>query len=222
MELETTREGTSPSGLEARAPTDAWSETMDRVIAGICHDLNDRLSSLSGLLELAELDGAIAPDLGVPLRSELDRIEDLIRLLRLLPSETPSEPEPVRLAEVIPAAVALLRRHRGLEDCSVVVDIAADPLVLGDWGELTRLTLLFLALIARSAHAAGSDRIGLRLESSGAMALVIATTTAGVMDLDTALVPIRAAMRRFGGTVEITSGVGREVRSALRLPTRHS
>jgi hypothetical protein len=150
----------------------AWSWVSDQVVAGLCHDLSDRLSSLMGLLQLAELDGAIEPSVGAPFRSELERVEELVRLFRLLPGGRTERAEPVRLVEALPVVSALLRRHRGLESMRLVVETGADPVIRARWGTLVRLLLLLAATAARGARAAGSTEVLVRIGSTESSAVV--------------------------------------------------
>lgn len=146
---------------ERAASDDSWQWVNDQVVAGIGHDLSDRLSSLYGLIQLAELDGSIGPAVSTPLRSELGRVEELVRLLRLLPGPREERAEPIRLAEVFPTISDLLRRHRGLEGVRLRVEGGADPVVYERWTELVRRILRTISSVAREGgggEGVGGDR----------------------------------------------------------------
>jgi len=151
---------------------EAWREVCDAVVAGICHDLNDRLSALSGIVQLARLDGLVDETVGDTLQSELEKVEDLVRLLRTLPAGRVEEPEPVRLADVVATVAALLRRHRGLEDVRVDLVAEADPIVRTEWSSLARGVLLVVAAAARDARARSTDRVVVRLTVESATAVL--------------------------------------------------
>jgi C4-dicarboxylate-specific signal transduction histidine kinase len=195
--------------------SEGWKWVSDQVVAGICHDLNDRLSALSGLLELAELDGAVDPELGGPLRSELVRVEELVRLLRLLPGGRVEGVEPVRVVELLEVAAALLRRHRGLEDVTVEVETGVDAVVRASWGALNRVLLLLLAGAARCARQQGSDRVAVRVDGDADRAAIrVAAVPGGAEgELWEACRPVAAVVEGVGGALE---GAGAAV--VLRLP----
>lgn len=161
--------GYPPNSVEGSG---AWQWVSDQVVAGICHDLSDRLSSLLGLLQLAELEGTVDSALSDPLRAELRRVEELVHLLRLLPEGRAEVAEPVRLVEVVPTVGALLRRHRGLEDLRVLVEHDADPLIRMRWGTLVRLLLLAVAATGRAVRGAGGSEVVVRIGSAGGVARV--------------------------------------------------
>jgi hypothetical protein len=114
----------------------------------------------------------VDPSVCGPLRSELGRVEELVRHLRLLPGGQPELPEPVRVAEVLPAVIELLRRHRGLEDLRVEVEAVADPLIRVRWSTLIRILLLLLAAQGRAALAAGSDEVMVRIGNGEGVAVI--------------------------------------------------
>lgn len=196
-----------------------WKWVSDQVVAGICHDLNDRLSTLSGLLELAELDGAVDPELGGPLRSELGRVEELVRLLRVLPGGRAEGAEPVRITELLGVASSLLRRHRGLEDVKVEVVTEVDVVVRASWGSLNRVLLLLLAGAARCARRCRSTRVTVRVGGDGARALigvvpvVAEGETVAVDELREVCRSVDEGVEGVGGALEV-AGAG----VVLRLP----
>lgn len=161
--------GYPPGSVEGSG---AWQWVSDQVVAGICHDLSDRLSSLLGLLQLAELESTIDPAVSAPLRAELGRVEELVHLLRLLPAGRAEVAEPIRVVEAVPVVSALLRRHRGLEDLRLRTETSADPLIHVRWSMLVRLLLLVAVSAGRAARAAGGSEVVVRIGSGEGMARI--------------------------------------------------
>src|SRR5690625_120574 len=150
-----------------------WNEISEEIIAGIGHDLNDRLYSLFGLVQLGELDQSIDSALSKSLMRELSRVQELVELLRLLSRPIAEEPEPIRLTDLLPTLQSLVEKHRGVDAIDLVIVKGADPLVSGLWTEVFReLMIAVIALTSKKANAKGG-RISLEIREAGDQAVVI-------------------------------------------------
>ncbi|HEX7049130.1 MAG TPA: hypothetical protein VF188_02875 [Longimicrobiales bacterium] len=144
----------------------AWQALGEEILAGFCHEMNGRLTTLRGTLELACMDGQVEAGVGDELAAELERLERTVRLVRHLGAERDTEPEPIRPIELLPLAVTLLRHHRELGGIEVeVAEVGDTPAVLAPWSRLLRLLTLLLAGAAEAAQRDG--RGGVRVEVRG-------------------------------------------------------
>ena len=127
-----------------------WQRVAEDILAGICHSLNSRVTTLWGVAELLALH---APGAGVPelLRDEVRRVERSVRLLQWLCRRTGSGGEIVSLGDLLPDFVELHREHRGLEGARVTLEgDARTPPVAIDPVALCRAVLLLLSAAARA------------------------------------------------------------------------
>ncbi len=139
-----------------------WSLVADRVIHGLCHELNGRASSLGGLLHLLsereEGDAAVRS----LVEGELDELEKAVRLLRLLPDDADGR-EILAPGEFLPELMALLGLQRGLEEVSCTLDsMAGAPAVQGDRTIILRSLALFLTRAMERASVTGAREVRMR------------------------------------------------------------
>ena len=127
-----------------------WQRVAEDILAGICHSLNTRVTTLWGVAEVAAPHAASA---GMPelLRDEIERLERSVRLLQWLCRRTGSGTEIASLGDLLPEFVELHREHRGLEGIPVTLEgDAGTPAVIVDPVALCRAVVLLLAAAARS------------------------------------------------------------------------
>ena len=155
------------------APADGWRPTGDALLRGLAHELSNRIGTIGAAAEaLAASDPAsrLAPLLA----GEARRLEELLRLLRLLPDDPSLPPEPVRPADLLADAAALFALHaRGRDARVAVADAETAPPVRVRVAETVRRLVALLEGAAGSAPApaihvrcAGDDDT-LRLEVDG-------------------------------------------------------
>lgn len=167
-----------PQGsTKAESLDHSWESVSEEIIAGIGHDLSDRLSSLYGIVQLGELEQSIEGGVGESIRSELDRVLELIELLRAIPRPRAEGIEPIRLTDLLPTIGALLGRHRGLEGTELRSEAVTDPLVAGVWTDILRQLLRTVSSVALRAGADGGQRT-IRLDLCERGAEVIVTISA--------------------------------------------
>lgn len=90
-------------------PSRRWAEVAEQLQRGFNHALSNRLAGLAALVaasepEDADLLGLIAP--------ETEALEELLRLMRLVPRVT-LPAEPIRLEDVLSDCAAVWRHHAG-------------------------------------------------------------------------------------------------------------
>ena len=214
---------------EAHAAGPEWYRVSDCMIAGLCHELNDRIASLQGILHIARLDGAVDSGIADQLDAELERLARTSRLLRLLPADRTGPPVATSPADVLADVLELQQHCGGLEDVPVDADIAPDtPPVFADPASLRRVLALFLASAARAARVAGGT---VRLHTaaddddvlfdvavlSGADEAKETAPPAGVEPDPLEIAAAGAALRAMGG--ELDDARSTPPRLRIRLPS---
>lgn len=139
--------------LEAALAAAGWPDVLDRLIQGLGHDLNNRVQSLMSLVQLAQLDEDTS-SLSPFLEKEVDHLEQVVRLMRLLPGHPEEQPELIHLPDILDSLVELSRVQRYLEAVDRRVTVAPEGLmpVRSRWSVLSRTLVLFLAAGAWEAE----------------------------------------------------------------------
>ena len=198
------------AGAEERPPLAAWVDLADSLMRGLVHALNNRVTALSALAELAALgdDDLLAQRV---LPSELARLQQVNALFCLLLTEEMS-PEAMELAPVLDDALALHAHHSRLRavSCEVVRQGTILPVRAPRWA-LLRLLLLLLEYGKQHAEERPDGRPGtaeLRIE--GTEDCIELTVSAGSESR-----PYLHSMTELcGGTLEAGEGT-----LTARLPT---
>jgi len=122
-----------PDVLLARA---GWSPLLDRILRGVCHDLNSRASSLVAVTQLVEL-GEPLPD---AYREEAPKLHHLSDSLQRLSASTRARVEGALPRELIGEALAMhaRARERAYEEAPPVVEDEGVPAVLVCPGRVQR------------------------------------------------------------------------------------
>lgn len=131
-----------------------WILVADRLIHGLCHDLNGRAGSISSLIYLLD-SGEEPTSVTAILEEESLRLEEGIRLLRLLPDDA-EEPEILAPGELLPALARMVPLQRGFEGLCVEVSMPPGaPAVRMDMTVFLRAVLLLLSGSAEEAGRSG-------------------------------------------------------------------
>jgi hypothetical protein len=143
----------TPTSAEGEA-ADEWLMIVDQVCHGVHHALNNRIGSLSALLELTRL-GDLPPNdpAFASLSKELTRLEDCARTLRLLPRADADE-EPLIMDDVIADVLAVHAFLHELRDTpfTIVPTRFVEPVRAERWA-LVRVLVLILNDAKRLAKA---------------------------------------------------------------------
>ena len=194
-----------------------WVELVDQALQGLHHALNNRIGSISALVELQQI-GELPADGSVlrNLESDLSRLEDANRMVRLLPQDSVPGEEPLILDDVLADVLAI---HRYLHDVreqevTIVPTRYVEPVRVERWA-LVRVLALLLADAKRLAKRAGS---GVRAVTESDEQWVRVEFRVGPQVVDTpgpSRGPYAALLAEtFGGKVERRAGV-----AELRVPT---
>ena len=180
-----------------------WSDVQDRILAGLCHDLIGRVTSLAGMVQLLQLDedsSSMAPFLD----EEVQRLERSVRLVRGLAGEPNEEPEPIHLPEILPELRALFSKHRFMEVLEVTMRLE-DGLIptRGRWTLTGRAVLLLLSLAGWEALRR-DRRVEVTVSSDEARLMIAARAPGEVRETE---VPPEAAQRAgMPGIAELLGG----------------
>ena len=142
----------SPDRLLVRKLDQAgWTLVADRVIRGLCHDLNGRLYSLSNLTYLLNSGGGDWSGVSSVVEEEVTRLGEAVRLLRLLPDDA-SNVGLLAPGEVLSGVAGLVQVQPGLERVQIQVEIPSGaPAFRMDETLFLRSMLLLLTGAAEEA-----------------------------------------------------------------------
>ncbi len=131
----------------------------DRVIRGICHDLNGRINSLTSLSYLLNTGNKEWARVGPLVEEELKWTEELSRLLRVLPDEKQG-PRLLAPGEFLPQVLRLVRLQAGLEGVEWELRVPSDfPAIRVDEALLLRALVLLLTGVAEETRGQEGARI---------------------------------------------------------------
>jgi hypothetical protein len=193
-----------------------WLDLLDQALQGLHHSLNNRLGSLSALVELHQL-GDLADGTGWDaLATDVTRLEECNRVVRLLARDSVAGEEALILNDVLADVLAIHRYLHDVRDLavSIVPTRYVEPIRLERWALVRVLTLLLsdakrvgLASNAPVHAVSESDEQWVRVEFR------VGTPLAA--DVPESSGPYAANLAAtFGGTVTRRAGV-----VELRMPT---
>ena len=208
----------APGALWSEEGVVEWLDVVDQALQGLHHALNNRIGSLSAVVELYQLGGAAPDSAGFEsLAADLKRLEECNRVMRLLPRDAVVGEESLILDDVIADVLAIHRYLHDVRDVQVTIVPTryVEPVRVERWAAVRVLTLL-LADAKRLAKAHGAA-VRVSTESDEQWVRVeLRVGTPPVID-----VPASAGSRYaelvaegFGGLVTRKAGA-----VELRLPT---
>ena len=151
---------TVPGRTPAWSDVMLWFETLDPIVKGLSHGLNNRALALSATIESLDPKRPVGQQLASGLSRESERLTEQLRQLRGLPFSIEREPMPLLLRDVMSVALHLHRAHATLGDVPVYLDGTADaPPVLAPESALVHASLVTLTSLKRYAAPGGLVRI---------------------------------------------------------------
>ena len=122
-----------------------WLELVEEALQGLHHALNNRIGSLSALVELHQLgelptDGSAFENLA----ADLKRIEECNRMVRLLPRDSAPGEEPLILDDVVADVFVIHRFLHDVRDLQVTIvpNRFVEPVRAERWALIRVLALL--------------------------------------------------------------------------------
>jgi hypothetical protein len=139
----------------AAADSARWAAVLDNLLLGITHNISNRVATLAGVSDILAGDPTIPPILRA-LADEVPRLEEGIRLLRLLAAPENEREEAIEATRVAGDAMSLARLHEASRNAVFEVVATRDvPPVIA------RPTLLTHALVVAFVGAAEEAANGL-------------------------------------------------------------
>jgi signal transduction histidine kinase len=235
-DFEEQREALQATRRRARAAEDLASTAT--LVAGLAHEIGTPMSVIQGHAEL--LESAVSDEKArarlQTIRTQIDRISNIIQTLLNLSRPRPQVRVAVDLVELLDTTLAFLgeklrrREIRVERDFELVPQIRADP---------EKLQQLFLNLFLNAADAmpeGGTLRVALRPDGE-AIEIRVADTGTGISEQDLArvfepffstksagegsglgLVVAQSIVHDHGGEIEVESELGKGTEFRIRLP----
>jgi hypothetical protein len=148
-------EAPTPHLPETQEGVEEWLDLVDHALQGLHHALNNRIGSLSAVVELYQLGDLPPTGSGFDnLAADLTRLTDCNRVIRLLPRDSIVGEEALILDDVLADVLAI---HRYLHDArdllvTIVPTRYVEPVRVERWA-LVRVLTLLLADAKRLAKA---------------------------------------------------------------------
>lgn len=137
-----------------------WPGVLDKLILGVTHQISNRVATLAGVSDILAGDPSIPPILRA-LAAEVPRLEESIRLLRLLAVPDNEMEEALEAHRLVDDAVSLARLSSDTWDVEYAVqDGRGAPPVLARPVALTHTILV--ALAAAAAETGGQRTVTVR------------------------------------------------------------
>jgi hypothetical protein len=205
----------------------------DAILRGIAHALSNRVAALGGIGMLVDPGDIWTERLAKALGDEGKRLEDILRLLRLLPDDGRGEAGAIELQPLIPDVIALHAYNSALlqVECTSVADRETAP-VFANRPRLVHALLLAIDTAKRHAMVRGSrvvvsysgdaERVVIRVvtEPSAIAKPVGGPPDGGAGSVDATGVALRDALARaaanFPATVTVSDGF---LRIEITVPT---
>ena len=150
----------------ARAPEPAWQdvcawfETIDALIRGLGHSLNNRALALGATIESLDPRRPLGSELTAALTRETERLSEQLRQFRALPFAAASEPMPLLIRDVLANAIQLHRTHASLGQVPVYLEGSAEaPPVLAPESSVLHAALVLLTALKAYAAPNGVVRV---------------------------------------------------------------
>lgn len=217
------------------ADSNPFDALRDAILRGMAHALSNRVAALGGINGLADPGQIWTERLSKALHDEARRLEDILRLMRLMPNDGRGAPGAVELQPLIPDVIALHAYHSALlqVECAAVYDRETMP-VYANRPQLVHALLLAIDEAKRHARARGgrvsvsyggdAERVSIRVATEPSTAppakAAAAEPSAGDFSVAATERALRAGIAHVGGSpgIAVAESDG-ELRIELTVPT---
>jgi len=145
---------------------DDWASVLDKLLLGVTHTISNRVATLAGVSDILSGDPTIPPILRA-LADEVPRLEEAIRLLRLLAVPEGEGEEALEAARIVDDAISLAQLHPACRNISFAVEGRAEvPPLIARPTALTHELVVVLASAASERTLSGNATpdVGVRIE----------------------------------------------------------
>ncbi len=101
--------------------TDGWAPVLDKLLLGVTHNISNRVATLAGVSEILSGEPTIPPILRA-LTDEVPRLEEAIRLLRLLAAPEDQGEEALEMTRIVDDAISLSQLHPACRNVSFEIE----------------------------------------------------------------------------------------------------
>lgn len=156
-----------------------WDEVLDRILAGVGHDIMNRVQSMAGLVQLLQIGDDVETTAGY-MEEEVNRLEQAALRMRLIPGEPGADAELVHVPDLVEDLMALHAVQRYLEPVDRTVEVELEGL-LPIRAPLALLIRTLLVLLAAGGWAAlaRERRVHLRIFNGGGGAVSLEVEVPG-------------------------------------------
>jgi hypothetical protein len=212
----------------------SFDALRDAILRGMAHALSNRVAALGGIGSLVDPGQIWTERLSKALDDERRRLEDILRLMRLLPDDGRGEPGAVELQPLIPDVIALHAYNSALLQvvCTAAHDRETMP-VFANRPRLVHLLLLAIDAAKRFAQARGG-KVAVAYSGATESVTIRIATEPGVPSSATAAAPVidiatsaaaaesalRAAAARPGAQCDVAvASAGDQLSIEIIVPT---
>lgn len=104
-----------------------WLPVLEGLVRGTHHSLNNRLAALDGVISLQEMGIASREESLERLRAEMERLRQLLHLMREITPKTTPRREPGRIGDALRAAAELFTHRVDSRQVSFAAGLGAEP-----------------------------------------------------------------------------------------------
>lgn len=217
----------------ARPDPNPFDALRDAILRGMAHALSNRVAALGGIGMLADPGDIWTERLAKALSDEAKRLEDILRLMRLLPDDGRGEPGAIELQPLVPDVIALHAYNSALlqVECAAAHDRETAP-VFANRPRLVHALLLAIDAAKRHAmprgarvaasYAGDAERVVIRIatEPSATAKPVGGPADDSAEGLVATEAALRAALARAGTSFPVAiTGADGLLRIELTVPT---
>jgi signal transduction histidine kinase len=214
--------------------------TLGKLAAGVAHELNEPLAAILGFAQLAQKGGglsdAVHRDLGKIVDASLYS-RKIVNKLRLFSRQTPPELSATHLNQIIQEGLAFLKSRCATQGIAIVEDLDSTltPIV-ADEGQLHQVLVNLVVNAVQAMPGGGTltirtrggkDIVALVVEDTGIgmseqvqekIFLPFFTTKDADQGTGLGLSVVHGIVTAHGGTIQVSSEVGRGSRFEVRFP----
>ncbi len=214
-------------------PEISFDALRDAILRGVAHAVSNRVAALGGIAGVVDPGQIWTEKMSHLLHGEAKRLDDILRLLRLIPTDDRAQPGAIEVQALIPDVVSLHALNSALLQVECVVEYNRETMpVLGVRPQLVHTLLLIIDTAKRQAQRSAGrvviryrddgERVSIRVatEPSGSNGISAAPATESSMNIDAIELALRSGIARVGGDPVLAATVeGRQLCIELTVPT---